>query len=349
MANILYGVNGEGSGHSSRAHEVLKHLQAGGHTVHVVSFDRGRKNLSANFEVTDIFGLRLAYAKNRVRYGRTVLRNLFKVPKAARSMRRLQKLAAQWKIQLVITDFEPLSCLVGHQMRLPVISIDNQHVLVCGEISYPRGYRREAAVARMVTRLMTPRADAYLITSFFRVRLKTKNAFLFPPILRREVLELRPVDGDAVVVYVTSPGEELLGSLQGLRQRFICYGFNQDGRDQNLEFKRPSRDEFLKDLSAARAVLGNAGFSLISEALHLGKPYLAWPVKGQFEQLLNAYYVEKAGYGVFSQELHKEKVELFLSHLDDYRKNLASYLRNGNGALFAKLDELIGKFAGPLR
>jgi len=161
MANILYGVNGEGSGHSSRAHEVLKHLQAGGHTVHVVSFDRGRKNLSANFEVTDIFGLRLAYAKNRVRYGRTVLRNLFKVPKAARSMRRLQKLAAQWKIQLVITDFEPLSCLVGHQMRLPVISIDNQHVLVCGEISYPRGYRREAAVARMVTRLMTPRADAH--------------------------------------------------------------------------------------------------------------------------------------------------------------------------------------------
>jgi uncharacterized protein (TIGR00661 family) len=183
MANILYGVNGDGARHSSRAYEVLKYLQAGGHTIHVVSFDRGLKNLSADLEVTEVFGLRLAYAKNRVRYGRTVLRNLFTAPAAAKSMHHLQRLAAQWKIQLVITDFEPLSCFVGHRMRLPVISIDNQYVLVCGEISYPRRYRREAAVARMVTRLMMPRAAAYLITPFFRVPLKTGNAFLFPPIL----------------------------------------------------------------------------------------------------------------------------------------------------------------------
>ena len=41
MANILYGVNGEGSGHSTRAKDVISHLIARGHTVHVVSFDRG--------------------------------------------------------------------------------------------------------------------------------------------------------------------------------------------------------------------------------------------------------------------------------------------------------------------
>ena len=41
MANILYGVNGEGSGHSSRAGEVITHLEAQGHRVHVASFDRG--------------------------------------------------------------------------------------------------------------------------------------------------------------------------------------------------------------------------------------------------------------------------------------------------------------------
>ena len=41
MANILYGVNGEGAGHSTRAKEVLSHLAAQGHAVHVASFDRG--------------------------------------------------------------------------------------------------------------------------------------------------------------------------------------------------------------------------------------------------------------------------------------------------------------------
>ena len=44
MANILYGVNGEGAGHSTRAKEVLSHLVSNGHTVHVATFDRGLQN-----------------------------------------------------------------------------------------------------------------------------------------------------------------------------------------------------------------------------------------------------------------------------------------------------------------
>jgi uncharacterized protein (TIGR00661 family) len=44
-------------------------------------------------------------------------------------------------------------------------------------------------------------------------------------------------------------------------------------------------------------VIANSGFSLICEALYLGKPYLAIPVRHQFEQVLNAYYVDKMGYG----------------------------------------------------
>ena len=57
MANILYGVNGEGAGHSTRAREVLTHLRSKGHALHVASFDRGLRNLSDEFEVTEIYGL----------------------------------------------------------------------------------------------------------------------------------------------------------------------------------------------------------------------------------------------------------------------------------------------------
>ena len=41
MANILYGVNGGSSGHSTRAQEEISSIIAGGHTVHVTSFDSG--------------------------------------------------------------------------------------------------------------------------------------------------------------------------------------------------------------------------------------------------------------------------------------------------------------------
>jgi uncharacterized protein (TIGR00661 family) len=344
MANILYGVNGEGAGHSTRAREVITHLQSEGHRVHVASFDRGLRNLKGDFEVTEIGGLRLAYVHNRIRYGKTVLRNLLGVPQAARSIRALERKAEGWDLDLVITDFEPISCHLGHRLRLPVIAIDNQHLLTDAEITYPHEYRREAAATRLVTRLMTPRANAYLVISFFMPRVKKKRTFLFPPILREEVLRTVPSAGDFVLVYLTSAVAELTDVLKRVNQCFVCYGFNREGKDGNVEFRKPGLDTFLRDLSQCRAVIANAGFSLISEALYLGKPYLAWPVKRQFEQVFNAYYIDKMGYGAYWDDLNKERVESFLFNLDLYRKNLAGYPRGDNSALLGKVDSLIAEF-----
>jgi uncharacterized protein (TIGR00661 family) len=343
MANILYGVNGEGSGHSSRAREVITHLEARGHRVHVASFDRGLRNLKDDFDVTEIDGLRLAYVHNRVRYGKTILRNLAHLPQAARRVRALGRKAEGWDLDLVITDFEPISCHVGHKLNLPIIAIDNQHLLTDTEITYPREYQSEAAAAKLVTRMMTPRADAYLVISFFKAQVKKKNTFLFPPILRQKVLRTKPTNGDFVLVYVTSVATELTDLLKTVRQRFVCYGFNREGKDGNLEFRKPGLETFLRDLSGCRAIIANAGFSLISEALYLRKPYLAWPVKRQFEQVFNAHYIDKMGYGAYWDDLNKERVESFLFNLEGYRKNLAIYPRQGNSALLAKVDELIVK------
>lgn len=341
MAKILYGVNGEGSGHSSRAREILNHLEGGGHTVHVVSFDRGLKNLGNDFDVTEIFGMRLTTVDNQVRYRKTVLTNLLSVPRAARSVRKLNHLAENWNIEVVITDFEPLSCHTGHKLGLPVLSIDNQHCLTYGDISYPAKYKKEAAAAKMVTRVMTPKADAYFITSFFPVKAKNRKSFFFPPILRESVLACKPSDGGDILVYVTSPAPELIPILKEIRQTFLCYGFNREGREGNVWFKKPNMEGFLADLSQSRAVLANSGFSLISEALHLGKPYLAWPVKNQFEQIFNAYYIDKMNYGRYWDELSKEKIESFLFNLDFYREALRKYPRTDNSALFKSIDGFV--------
>jgi len=346
MANILYGVNGEGSGHSSRAREVIGHLEAQGHRVHVASFDRGYKNLKDDFAVTEIDGLRLAYVHNRVRYRKTIVRNLLHLPETAGKVRVLGRKAEGWNLDLVITDYEPITCHVGHKLKLPILAIDNQHLLTDAEITYPRECRKEAAAAKLVTRLMTPGADAYLVISFFKARVKKKTTFLFPPILRAEVLRARPTNGDYVLVYVTSEAGALLDVLRMVRQKFVCYGFNREGKEGNLEFRKPALGGFLEDLAGCRAIVANAGFSLISEALYLGKPCLAWPVKKQFEQVFNAYYIGQMGYGAYWDDLNKERVESFLFNLESYREKLARYSRANNSALLAKLDELIAEFTG---
>lgn len=343
MANILYGVNGEGAGHSTRAKEVISHLQRRGHAVHIVSFDRGLANLRKDFEVTEIFGWRIAYVNNQVRYRRTLVRNLLTARRTAASISRLKKLMDDAAIDLVVTDFEPLSCHAGRRRRLPIIAIDNQHCLTNADVSYPRKYRRDAAAAKMVTRFMVPGANAYLVTSFFPAEVTRAKTFLFPPILRECILRAKPHAGEHILVYVTSPAPALARMLAAVRGSFVAYGFGRDGQEGNVHYKKPSLDGFLADLVSAKAIIANAGFSLVTEALHLGKPYLAVPVEHQFEQIFNAYWLDRAGYGAYWDELNKERVESFLYNLPHFRERLAHYPRQGNDALLAKLDALIAE------
>src|SRR5580692_6926640 len=170
--------------------------------------------------------------------------------------------------------------------------------------------------------------------------------FLFPPLLRQEILDAKSTTGEHVLVYVTSPAPELAKLLGTVRCRFIAYGFGREGRNEtgNILYKKPSLDGFFADLTSSSAIVANSGFSLVTEALHLGKPYLAVPVNHQFEQIFNAYWLEKSGYGAYWEQLDKERVEAFLYNVPHYREALAAYPRTGNRALLEKLDALIAGY-----
>lgn len=344
MARILYGVCGEGSGHSSRAKEIITHLKERGHETKILSYDRGLKNLSQHFEVVEIAGLNFHYAKNEVQFIPTIFKNALKTPKLQKSIEKALKIIEEFKPQIVFSDFEPISCIAANIKRLPLISIDNQHRLINTKIEYPKKYALEAEAAKAVTRAMIFGSKACLVISFDKPPIINEKTFLFAPILRKEVLETKPTDGDYILVYLTSPSTKIIDILRSIRKKFIIYGFNKGQKDGNLVFKKASQEEFLKDLAACQGIVANAGFTLISEALYLGKPYLAWPAKNQFEQTFNAYYVDKLGYGRYWNELDKEKIESFLFNLDRYKENLKNYPKEDNSKIFAKIDELINEF-----
>ena len=218
------------------------------------SFDRGLQNLKTQFDVTEIYGFRFAYVNNRVRYKRTIAKNLVTVPEAAKSISLLKDLVDEDNIDLVITDFEPLTCHVGHRKKLPVISIDNQHCLTNAVVSYPKQYRRDAAAAKLVTRFMTPRANAYLVISFFTAPIRKRNTFLFPPLLRQEILDATPTQRDHVLVYVTSPAPALAKLLCSVRCPFIAYGFGREGPGRATLLIRSHRSTDSLPTSPARAL-----------------------------------------------------------------------------------------------
>ncbi|MCX6779421.1 MAG: glycosyltransferase, partial [Candidatus Magasanikbacteria bacterium] len=199
--------------------------------------------------------------------------------------------------------------------------------------------------AKTVSKLMVHNAKAYLVTSFFKTSVTHPRTYLFPPILRKEVLETKPTVGNFILVYTTSNFSSVIDVLKKINAQFIIYGVGEHLNEDNLIFKLPSQVGFLKDLASCQAIFATAGLSLISEALHLGKPYLAMPVKGQFEQILNAYYLEKLGYGKFLQKITKENIESFLSDMGIYRENLLKYKKEDNQKIFSKLDNLIKQYS----
>ncbi|WP_455204482.1 MJ1255/VC2487 family glycosyltransferase [Kaarinaea lacus] len=343
MAKIVYGVSGEGSGHSSRAREMLTHLLAQGHEVKVASYDRGYRNLRKDFDVTEITGLTIVSEDNRVSPIRTLLRNLKGIPEGLKSFRHTRRaLFNAFQPDCVITDFEPSTAYLANYYDIPLITIDNQHRMRYMDYECPDEFRKDALITEAVIRAMVPRPTVSLITTFHFGELLNRRSFLFPPILRQSIFNLQPSQGEHILVYLTSGFDSMLEQLPHFsREKFLVYGYNRDSVEGNLQFRPFSQDGFLRDLASTKAVVATAGFTLLTESLYLAKPYLALPMQGQFEQVLNAIMLAKSGYGQCAFAPDKNIVAAFLYHLPDYQSALASYPREANVEIKSFLDELL--------
>jgi uncharacterized protein (TIGR00661 family) len=343
MAKIVYGYSGEGSGHSSRTREMAAHLIRQGHSVRLASYDRGYRNLKDDFEVLEIEGLRIASEDNKVSRVRTFVDNVQRLPKGHRTLQRMRsELFDTFQPDCVITDFEPMSAYLANHYDLPLITLDNQHRMRYMKYECPPGMDVERRITKTIIRAMAPRPDVSLVITFFFGPVKNDRTFLFPPIVRSEVRACQPAVGDHILVYLTSGFDSCLELLRPLnRESLRVYGYDRDEQDGVLQFKRFSREGFLDDLATAKAVIATAGFTLMSEALYLKKPYLALPMRGQFEQQLNGFQLEQLGYGKNLVEPSAEAIGDFLYRLPDYANRLVDYQATHNEAIEGKLDELL--------
>jgi uncharacterized protein (TIGR00661 family) len=351
MARIVYGVAGEGSGHSSRALEMASHLRDQGHDLWLVSYDRGYRNLKEDFRVFETEGLCIASEDNKVSVVKTFTENLKRLPEGHRRLQELRSdLFKQFQPDCVITDFEPMTAYLAHHYDIPLITIDNQHRMRYIKYECPSGLELESRVTKNIIRAMVPRPDVSLVTTFFFGEVRNERTFLFPPIVRCEVLSLNSQPGDHILVYVTSDFDSLLQQLRCFsRERFCVYGYDRSDQDGVLTFKPFSKDGFLHDLATAKAVIATAGFTLISEALCLKKPYLALPMQGQFEQQLNGYQLSQLEYGKSVDDVQPESIGDFLYRIPDFEARLSEYTAGDNSGIKSKLDELLADEGAMLR
>ncbi len=352
--HILYGVVGEGMGHATRSALIIEHLLQLGHRVRVVVSGRAHGFLAARFgadprfELQEIQGLELAIDGMEVDLEETVLENLEQAPrKLVRNLEAYAEIVEDGpEPQLVISDFESWAYFYARNHFLPVISIDNMQVLnrcqhppeITGDVDFQ--------LARLAVKVKLPGAYHYLVTSFFFPTVRKPRTTLVPPILRPEILAAQREPGQHVLVYQAPAAlEAWLPVLRKLPWRFVVYGMGREGREGNLELRPFSSTGFVDDLRTARAVVAGGGFSLMSEAVHLGVPFFAVPLQQQFEQELNARYLDWLGYGSWAPEPDAERLLDFLARSDDCAQALSRYPRQDNACTLACVDELIERAA----
>lgn len=343
MAKIVYGLSGEGQGHSSRSKEMIRFLQKQGHIVKAASYDRGYLNLKDEFDILEIEGLSFVVKNNKISFSKTFKENFLTISKRYESANILKKkYFKEFRPDCVITDFEPMTAYFALQYDIPLISLDNQHRMRYIDIDLPNDMVADAILIENLIRLMIPRPDVSLITTFYFGALKNKRSFLFPPILRQEVIDLTPAYNDYILVYTNSGYKALIDLLKTYeRENFIVYGEEVFGSFGNVISKKPSQKGFLADLAGCKAVIGTAGFTLMTESFYLKKPYLAFPLVKQYEQEYNAFLLKKVGYGTASKKMHKEVVSAFLYDIPDYQKKLSNYEQENNAKIKNKLDDLL--------
>jgi uncharacterized protein (TIGR00661 family) len=353
---ILYGVVGEGMGHAMRSRVVLDHLTQS-HDVQVVvsgrAYDYLVSRANQHLAVRKIWGYSIVYEDNEVDNFRTLLANLKGAVKGwPENIRAYFELADKFKPDVVISDFESWSYLFAKNRDIPVVSVDNIQMLNrCAHApEIIAGHEGELRLAKAVIKPKVAGAFHYLITTFFYPPLRKQRTTLHPPILRPEILTARRPEGagggDHLLVYQTSTSNTGLPEiLSRCGSECRIYGLRRDLREEviegNLRYRPFSEAGFIEDLRTARGVIASGGFTLMGEAVYLQRPMLAVPVRKQFEQVLNARYLEAQGYGLYADEITSERLGQFVERLPEFQGHLAGYQQDGNRDLLGKLDAVL--------
>ena len=348
---VLYGIVGEGMGHATRSRVVIEHLLASGHELRVVVSGRAHKFLTeklkgrAGVTIEEIVGLNLSFEGNELDVADSLITNIEKIPDALQKNVDVYKsVVGSFDAQVAISDFESFTYFFARVNGIPVVSIDNMQIINrCRHDRFVSDDKSFAfRVAKLAVKAKLPGAYHYLVSSFFFPQVRKPRTTLVPPILRPEVLAAKREPGDHVLVYQTATtNADLIPILQKLPGRFRLYGMGKSGEEGNVTLCAFSESGFIDDLRTARAVIAGGGYSLMGEAVHLRVPMLSVPIRGQYEQELNARYLQRLGYGRFVEELSADAVASFLAETDAMTRALGTYQSSDNRMLFACLEELV--------
>ncbi|WP_045858437.1 MJ1255/VC2487 family glycosyltransferase [Teredinibacter purpureus] len=307
---ILYGVQGTGNGHISRARAMNKYLKENEIDVDYVFSGRERNKYFDMEEFgawRDFKGLTFVHNAGKL----SVIRTL-KDAKFKQLWQDINSLEVD-NYDLIVTDFEPITAWAAKRAGKFCLGVGHQYAF---EHKVPR--RGDDFIARTIMSSFAPASEG------LGLHWHHFNQAILPPIVELDPVA-DPVDKKKILVYLGfEDSDEVIRLLEPFEEySFYYYGpFYEYQSLGHIKLKPLSRDGFKYDLATANGVICNAGFELSSEAIQLGKKLLVKPLMGQLEQLSNAKAMEELYLAMTMEFLDKKIVGEWL---DDFPTKRVTY------------------------
>ena len=332
---ILYGIQGTGNGHVSRATQIIGRLKNRGSEVDVM-FSGCTEDKVYDASIIKAPGFYKGFTFS-VKNGRIRLFNTLKHLSPGQFVKDVARFDAR-DYDLVITDFEPVSAWIARKIKRPCIGIGHQYAFL-----HDIPMDRSNPFSKWIIQYFAP-ADIAIGMHWHHF-----GRPIVPPVIPSGITPSETMDESLILVYLPFESRDqirdLLLPFKGFR--FAVYAQNrgeEPAEEGHIQWHPFSKTLFHRDLAQCAGVISNAGFELPSEALSLGKKILVKPLKGQFEQISNAMALNLLNLGVTMSSLDKLCVEKWLSQTSsikqkypDVADHIAEWVMAGNFTSTARL------------
>ncbi len=353
---ILFFVQGEGKGHLTQALAVYKILKEDGHTIPEIVIGKVRWRAIPPFFLKSADTSIGNYATPELYYGRdnrklsvikTILFNLnpLKIYSYWSSLRYIRYVIRSNKPDLIINFYEPLFGIYAliYKPAVKIVSIANQFMIFARGSSYGQGISGTQSI-RFLSAICKMRSSLTLALAIYPWNSHREAFKVIPPVLREDVLKLKPYDGGYLLCYVLNAGfaDDII-KWHNENQNVIIHVFRDDPQNsdiviynKNLYFHPIDGKEFLKYLEGCSGLLSTAGFEAICEAAFLEKPVLMTPA--HLEQEINANEFARRDMGIISDELNPSLLINYIERKKGASKDNSGYKNRILGAEKALLD-----------
>ena len=329
---ILFTVQGEGRGHLTQAIALAGMLRRNGHEVVEVLVGKSHsrelpdffyRKIQAPVVIYDAPSLIFKKNKKQIDKTKTLFHNIQfkKLMYYGDSIALINSHIKDVRPDILVNFYEILPGFAQLRYRIdtPFVNIGHQYLLKHTDYMHGKGESQSHTLLRLHATLNSIGATKTLALSFYPMKsFPREHITVVPPLLRKEVLKLKPTAGDYILGYMLNQGYENEVRAWHRKHPEVKLHFFWDKKDapetlvvdDNFTLHRINDELFLKYMAGCKGYITTAGFESVCEAMYLNKPVMMIPA--HIEQEINAADAESVGGGIVSESFDLSRLMAYI-------------------------------------